>query len=164
MRHHGHREEMSGLVRGFRGHQSEHFHRFRIKSSGRIHAVSVRSVPATTRSDPDALPTSFEEAEHGLRGTWHRLDAVAATPSERPRHRPKNHPLHQKTETTRVDGVKRQTDTDARQSSSSRCGAFFWISLPAGCRCASYYKYKVGCGPWRRARRPRPSSRGRRRP
>ena len=76
MRHHGHREEVRRLVRGLRGHQSEHFHRFRIKSSGRIHVISIRSVPSTTRSDPDALAAALEEAEHGLR--WDCDDGVAA--------------------------------------------------------------------------------------
>ena len=79
MSHHGHREEMGRFIGSFGGHQPEHLYRFRIKSSGRIHAVSIGSVPPTTRSDPDALAAALEEPEHGLRGVWHRVDGVLMT-------------------------------------------------------------------------------------
>ena len=147
MSHHGHRKEVRRFIGSFRGHQSEHFHRFRIKSSGRIHSISIRSVAATAGSDPDALAASFKQPEHGLRGVWHRLDAVAATTSERPRHRPKNHPLHQKMETSRVDGVK--GNAASTRSSSSRCGASFWTFLRAGCLYVFSSRCRAGCGPWR---------------
>ena len=70
---------MRGFIGSFGGHEPEHLYRFGVELSRCVDAISIRSVAAAGRRDPDALPTSFEEPEHGLRGAWHRLDAIDAT-------------------------------------------------------------------------------------